>query len=96
MTGIRDELERARTLFRAFHGRNPRGSEIVEINPPSKPVVLLEVGSLVQLAYHAKGNGKFYRHNFQSPLARVYVTYDGGQAYIIGGGYRFSPKGFLR
>lgn len=91
----KDEFERACELFLQFHKREPKNGEISRINLPKRPVVALEVGHVVQLGYHAL-NGNDYRHDFQAPFAKLYVTSDGRQTFWTGGGYRFTRVGFIR
>lgn len=89
------ELDKARALFKAFQYRYPRGDEIIQIAGLEKPQLALLVGTGVSIGYKAAGNGKDYYHEFSSPLPKLYVTADGEQAYFIGGGYRFTARGFL-
>lgn len=91
-----DELSRARNLFRAFHGRAATANEVIVIDPSRKPIVALEVGALNALTYRAKGSGELFEHQFEKPFGKVFVSYDGAQVFVIGGGYRFTPKGFVR
>jgi hypothetical protein len=90
------ELDKARALFKAFQYRRPNDGEIIQVGGLDTPQLALLVGNAVCIGYKAAGNGKDYMHNFLSPLPKLYVSADGQQAYFIGGGYRFSARGFLR
>jgi len=91
------ELEQAKKLFRSFHGRDPKTSELAEIPLPGKGVIGLEVGKCVGIAYRAAGNGEVYYHEFPAATRpRLFVTPAGEQAYLIGGTYKFTNRGFLR
>lgn len=89
------EFECARQLFLQFHGREPRNGEISLIPLPKRPVVALEVGRVTQIGYE-RLDGKDFRHDFEAPLAKLYVTADGRQVFWTGGGYRFTRVGFVR
>ena len=90
------DYERARKLFEAFHHRQPRDGEIIAIGTLPRPRLVLEVGQVVTLDYRATGNGTEYSHDFEGTLPRLYVSPRGQQAYIIGGSYCFTPRGFVR
>jgi len=90
------ELDQARALFKAFQYRYPTGDEIIQVGGLEKPQLALLVGTVDCLGYKAAGNGKDYMHDFLSPKPKVYVSADGQQAYFIGGGYRFTARGFLK
>ena len=89
------DLERARKLFVDFHRREPQNGEISLIARPKSGAVVLEVGELMQLAYK-RLDGKFFRHDFEQPTAKVFVTADGRQMFLVGGGYQFTRLGFVR
>jgi hypothetical protein len=89
------DVEQARKLFRAFHRRAPKPGEIIVIQPPAKEIVGLEVGRLVSIGYKRLDGEDFY-HDFESPLAKIYVTPGGTQILIVGGGYRLTDRGFVR
>lgn len=86
---------RAHTLFNGFQGRPPIGKELA-ILECEKPREILQVGPLDGVIYTALGDGQRYIHQFtktRRPL--LYVTADGAQAIILGGGYRFTDRGFV-
>lgn len=95
MTGL--QLLQARKRFRDFHERDPRGvNDIVNIGGVSVPTLGLAVGDFYAITYRAVGDGHLYTHQFGStnrPL--VYVNSDGRQIYILGGGYKFTNRGFI-
>ncbi len=88
---------KAEKLFRAFQGRAARHDEIVEIK--AMPTVALVVGELDGLIYRAvdhdtgKTKGHIHRFNKQNRPVLL-VSFDGSQAYILAGGYRFTDRGF--
>jgi hypothetical protein len=88
------EYELAHKLFREFNSRDARDDEIVRIGGLARPVIALEVGKFVGIGYRATGNGEKFFHEFESPLPRVFVRFDGRQVHILGGAYRFTAKGF--
>ena len=80
-------------LFRAFHERNPRAGEIVDIVP--QPAIALRVGTLDGLIYRIDGERKPLVHRFKRtdrPL--LFVSSDGRQIYSVRGRYRFTDRGF--
>ena len=93
---VEDQRRQAIDLFEKFHGRLPRGDELVKVGGLAVPTVGLEVGHFVGIGYKSLGDGKDYFHEF-SKLNRplIYVNPDGRQIYILKGGYRFSERGFL-
>jgi len=88
-----DKIAQASLLFEKFHGRKPERNEIATL---SVGQVALQVGHCIQIAYRATGDGKDYRHDFSSPLPLLYVGYDGSQAYLVNGIYRFTDRGFVK
>lgn len=89
-------IDQARALFKSFHGREPRGGEISAVPLPREDVVVLEVGTAVGLSYRASGDGKEYYHEFEGHRPKVFVTADGKQAFLIGGQYTFTARGFIK
>lgn len=92
-----EQCARAVALFKSFRGREPRASEIVKIAGMTETMVALELGPLLGLSYGADVNGKadkFY-HEFEPQKPRVFVSWDGKQAFIVGGSYTFTDRGFL-
>lgn len=80
--------------FKAFHGRDAKPSEIGRIACPA--VVALKVGELDGVIYTATGDRKKYIHKFKkSSRPLLFVSSDGKQAFILGGGYRFTDRGFV-
>lgn len=90
------ELDKARALFKAFQYRYPNGEEIIQVAGLDAAPLALQVGTAVSLGYKALGDGKSYYHDFAAPFPKLYVSADGQQVFFIGGGYRFSGRGFLR
>jgi hypothetical protein len=88
------EVDEAVRRFRDFHKRDPNGREIVRLE--SKPALALEVGHLVGIAYRPVSDlrGRPNYHDFQAPFARLFVSYNGRQIFVVGGGYTFTGRGF--
>jgi hypothetical protein len=96
MESLEQQERRARTLFESFHERAARDGEIVRIGGLIKPTAALVVGYQLEIGYHAIASGVAYRHKFdKEPLPRVFVNADGDQIYVLGGRYRFTPRGFV-
>ena len=89
-----DELDQARARFKDRYGREPAGDELVIVPPLVAPQAVLAVGKLFGLAYDAAGDGERFFHEFRN-RPTVYVSADGRQVYILGGGYRFTSRGFV-
>lgn len=82
-------------LFRAFQGRDPIGKEL-SILDCEKARAIVQVGVLDGVIYTALGDRQRYIHQFtKSHRPLLYVTADGAQAIILGGGYRFTERGFV-
>lgn len=88
------DFARAVDLFEAFQKRAPKSGEIVQLGGIQAPVTALAVGAVVDVAYRRLADGKDYRHYFERPLPRLFVSADGKQAFFEGGGYYFSAHGF--
>jgi len=89
-----DEIEQARALFQSFHRRAARPSEIIKVGGLTSPVIALEVGSFTGIGYRSSGTHEKFFHEFESPLPKVFVRFDGRQVYVIGGAYVFKSSGF--
>ena len=92
--GARDSgIARAWKLFRAFHRRAPRRGELLEL--ACVPVVALEVGAINRIDYESKSEPGVARFHIFAKQSRpvLFVSFDGSQAYILAGGYRFTPRG---
>jgi hypothetical protein len=88
-------LDQAKKLFRSFHGRAPKAGEIISIEAPAKAMLGLEVGTMLSLGYRRLDGESFY-HEFEGPKPKVFVTPGGTQILIVGGGYRFTDRGFVK
>lgn len=87
--------ERARQLFVAFHEREPDETEIVTV-ALDKPTEAMIVGELEGVIYRASGDGKKYIHPFAKHARPVLaVSFDGKQAFMLAGAYRFTERGFV-
>jgi hypothetical protein len=92
------EFAKAQRLFRRFQGhyRKPGKTDLILIDALAKPVVALEVGTATAIGYKALGNGKYYDHEFEGHLPKIYVNADGDQIFFLGGEYRFTDRGFIK
>jgi hypothetical protein len=88
--------EKSLALFKAFHGRDPRGQELATMTIPT-PMPLLQVGHAWAISYVAKDvEKKPLFHKFSSihrPL--LYVSPDGQIAFIVKGRWKFTDRGFV-
>jgi hypothetical protein len=91
-----EDFAAAQKLFRAFHHRSAKPNEIIALAAFPTPRLVLEVGRVVTLDYRALGDGEVYSHDFEATRPRLFVSPHGSQAYIIGGSYNFTPRGFVR
>lgn len=91
-----DEIARATALFKDFHNRAPTKDEIVRLSGFVRTPVGLLVGECISVGYRAAGDGKDYYHEFLTVRPRLYVNDTGKQAYLIGGVYRFTSRGFIK
>lgn len=88
-------MSNAEKLFRDFHGRNARDNEIVTVKQTT-PEETLEVGQLYGIMYKVQGTKEPYLHKFgPGSKAKLLVSADGKQIYIIGGSYKFTDRGFI-
>lgn len=97
MKSEQQQLDDAAALFRKFHKRAPRmgSDEIIQVQGLVRPTVALKVGDFVGIAYRSL-DGEEFMHYFESRRPLVHVNSDGDQIFILGGGYRFTERGFLR
>lgn len=93
MSGPKTEHGKARKLFLDFHGVEPDVDDIARL--VFDPDTVLLVGELEGVIYIAKGDQKRYIHQFNKKnRPALYVSSDGKQAFILGGGYVFTDRGF--
>ena len=90
------ERDLAANLFKSFHGRAPKNGEIMQLDGTKQSTIVLEVGTLVSLGYKSAGDGEIYYHEFEHVKPKLYVTGSGRQAYVIGGSYLFTDRGFVK
>jgi hypothetical protein len=88
------ELARARRLFESFHNKRHDPLKLVEIDGGGG--IALAVGRVIGISYRPVSVSTEYYHDFAAPLPRLFVSADGKQIFIEGGGYRFSDRGFLK
>ena len=93
---LQSELDLATELFQSFHGRAPKPGELMQLNGTKAATVVLEVGTLVSLGYKSLGDGQTYYHEFEHVKPKLYVTPTGRQAFMIGGSYHFTDRGFIK
>lgn len=86
-----DDRQAARAIARLFE--HPK---VVNISV-KKPVRSMAVGDVDRIAYYVKGAGKPMMHQFsRRNRPRLYVSANGRQAFLVGGGYKFTRRGFIR
>jgi len=90
-----DKIARARALFKSFQKRDARANEIIAVGGLVVPAIALEVGTFQGIVYRSAGSGEEFLHDFGTQKPKVYVRFDGGQMYIVGGAYRFTDRGFI-
>jgi len=90
------DFARALDLFESFQGRAPRRGEIVQLGGLGGAITAIAAGHVVDIGYQRLGDGKDYRHFFERPLPRLWISADGRQAFLEGGGYSFTAHGFER
>ena len=89
--------KRAAKTCRDFRWGDPcSGGELVHMAPP--PMVLVEIGPLVEVTYEATKRGELahWVHAFED--ARPVLAFDemgGDQLYIVGGDYTVTPRGIV-
>ncbi len=87
-------LRAAERDYRRFHwGNLPTAARRVSVRRPS---VLVEVGELVSLTYRtAKGGGRRddWIHFHRPPRPRLAYDLKSGDLFLVGGGYRITPRG---
>ena len=89
------DLHRAVRLFERFHARDPRGDEIVTVAMNGQAGALV-IGALDAVMYSVEGEAKPYFHRFSKNAKPLLLcSSNGAQAYIYGGRYRFTARGFV-
>ena len=88
------KAERACEDFR--WGDECTGGELISI--PAPPMVLVEIGPLIELTYEATKRGELahWVHAFED--TRPVLAFDemgGDQLYIVGGDYTVTPRGIV-
>ena len=85
--------EMAAQLFTEFSGHRPARDGIVMVNAED---VCCIIGPITYIGYEAKRDGKIeqYMHKFENGRPLLAISHDGSQAYILGGEYEFTEKGF--
>lgn len=88
-------MSEAVALFEAFHGFRPKTSQVPFLKQ-STPEQVLFVGKLYGIMYKAPKERMplFHKFSRRNP-ASLFVSADGKQIYIMGGGYRFTDRGFI-
>lgn len=88
-------ITQATRLFRAYFDRDPQGDEISRVAMRG-PDDALAIGPLYGLIYHSEIERKPFIHKFKaSDRPLLLVSSDGRQIYVLGGGYRFTERGFI-
>lgn len=90
------QLRQAEKLFTDFRGDAPR--EVLKIDLPTPPRVLLTVGECIGIMYETVRDGRTekYLHRFKKSARPLIASIpDGHQLYFVGGRYRFTDKGIV-
>jgi len=92
-----DVLTAAR-LREDFTGHPPRMRDVVKIEKPEYPSVLMVVGECDGVLYSTVRDGKLerYIHRFrQKSRPLLCVSPDGKSLYLLGGAYSFTDRGIV-
>ena len=96
MAAYLDQAEHAASEFQGFHwGDAIEGGDWVDLPPP--PLVLAQIGPLVEITYEASKRGEVahWTHDFKDPLPVLAWDPMAGGLYIVGGGYKVTPRGIV-
>lgn len=76
--------------FAAFHNQEPANIEATRL-----PNVAFLLGNVLSIAYEVIENGRetVYQHEFDTPPALA-ISHDGKTAFILGGEWTFTKRGF--
>lgn len=88
-------MQQGKSLYHAFNGFEP--SQVVKVHHRRViPPVVVELGELVGVIYRSdkgrSGRPLTYIHRMENP-PRLVSNAEGTQLYIVGGGYRVTPRG---
>lgn len=85
---------KAMKLFKEFHGVQPEiPDDIARV--VMEPETAFRVGELSGVMYVALSDKQEYIHQFKkNDRPALFVSSDGKQAFILGGGYVFTDRGF--
>lgn len=89
-----EDFEAALARFKAFHKRDPRNGEILQVQNRADDAAFA-VGELFGISYCVPDETTPYFHEFpKSNRPLLALSSDGKQAYILKGGYTFTDRGF--
>ncbi|HEY6020918.1 MAG TPA: hypothetical protein VIY48_13765 [Candidatus Paceibacterota bacterium] len=90
------QLQNARDLYERFTGHE--GNEVVSIDKPHMPDVMLVVGDVDGILYTTTRDGETekYIHKFKKNCRPLFcVSHDGKQIFMLGGSYDFTERGIV-
>ena len=86
---------RAVSLYRSYFRREPGKKEIVRLALDGEGVGVV-IGLVDKIQYSPTGDADSYMHEFeQAGRPSLVVSFDGKEAYLIGGSFRFTDRGFI-
>ena len=92
----RAKVEKAADLYERFTGHD--ADDVVSIDKPEMPDVLLAVGEIDGVMYSTVRDGvaEKYIHKFKKSCRPIFaVSHDGKQLYMLGGAYDFTERGIV-
>lgn len=86
------QLNKATNLFREFTGHEPLPEDILRL---TEDTVVAIVGNVHSISYSATRDSECetYIHEFPDRPVLA-ISFDGTQAFILAGGFKFTDKGF--
>lgn len=92
----RAKVEHAAKLYENFSGHD--AEEIISIDKPDMPDVMLRVGEIDGVMYSTVRDGvpEKYIHKFNKSCRPIFaVSHDGKQLFMLGGAYDFTERGIV-
>lgn len=82
--------------FAQFHGRP--SDKTVRVNVPTlkMPARMFALGKLREIVYERPDDKTPYLHKFRKPFALLCSDARGRRLYIVGGGFKVTPRGIVR
>lgn len=93
-----NKLAQAAALFQGFFDRVPVRGDVVQVAPQPAEIGV-RIGRVTHLGYlpeyDVDNDNAPFIHKFTKNRPLLVISYDGSQAYILMGGYRFTERGFV-